>query len=96
MLCCVVLCCAAHLPREGCGQEGRASTPLEEGVEALHVDGDAPEAAAHSLQGWGLNGAALDDELPVGLGQRFWPHNIGIHDLQATECEQRLVVRSCG
>lgn len=74
---------SANLCREGCGEEGCATTLLDESVEGVQVYGKLPDAAAHSFQGRCLYGATLDNELPVGLGQRLWPHHIGIHDLDS-------------
>ncbi len=74
---------SADLCREGGGEEGCAATLLDESVEGVQVYGKLPDAAAHSFQGRRLYGATLDNELPVGLGQRLWPHHVCIHDLDS-------------
>jgi len=72
---------SANLCREGCGEEGCATTLLDESVEGVQVYGKLPDAATHSFQGRCLYWATLDNELPVRLGQRLWPHHISIHNL---------------
>ncbi len=74
---------SADLCRKSCGEESCATTLLDESIEGVQVYGKLPDAAAHSFQGRCLYGATLDNELPVGLGQRLWPHHIGIHDLDS-------------
>ena len=74
---------SADLCREGCGEESCATTLLDKSIEGVQVYGKLPDAAAHSFQGGCLYWATLDNELPVRLGQRLWPHHIGIHDLDS-------------
>lgn len=75
---------------KGIFEQQGAAPGFEEDVEGLEVDGDAPHAPAHSFQGRGLHRAALHYELPVRLGQRLWPHHIGIHHLYI-HCSQHVV-----